>query len=47
MMVRDDKALIGAFKAGAFEASDHTRYLKLIKNRTAALLDNIERRRTD
>ena len=41
-IVREDKALMGALKAGAFEASDHIRFLKLIKNRTAALLENIE-----
>jgi hypothetical protein len=41
-IVRADKALIGALKAGAFEASDHTRFLKQVKNRTAALLESIE-----
>jgi hypothetical protein len=41
-MVRGDKALIGALKAGAFEASDYIRLLKWVKNRTAALLENIE-----
>lgn len=41
-MVRGDKVLIGAFQAGAFEASDHAQFLKLIKNRTEALLENIE-----
>lgn len=41
-IVRGDKALIGALKAGAFEASDHTRFLKTIRSRTVALLRKIE-----
>lgn len=41
-MVRGDKVLIGALKAGAFEASDHVQFLMRIKDRTAALLENIE-----
>lgn len=41
-IVREDRALIGALKAGAFEASDHTRFLQMIRSRTAALLEGIE-----
>lgn len=41
-IVRGDNALIGALKAGAFEASEHIRFLTLIKNRTATLLEDTE-----